>query len=83
MYSGDEFYGDDVTSPLVRPVAPLGYTPIATFATDDDGIEVRVTLNRAGRYVVTIRDTDADQVLGAARMFDDKAAALSYARRCL
>lgn len=26
MYSGDEFYGDDVTSPLVRPVAQEVWT---------------------------------------------------------
>jgi hypothetical protein len=82
MYSGDEFYGDDVTSPLVRPVAPHN-TPIARYASDDDSVEARVVRNAAGRFVVTVRDLDAEQTLGAARLFDDKAQALDYARRCV
>lgn len=80
MLSGDEFYGDEVTSPLVRPVAP---SILARYTSNHGGYEAQVRRTSTGFYGVTIFDLDASTTLPYARHFKTEEAAKAYAQSCM
>ena len=56
MYSGDEFYGDDVTSPLVRSMPPVAPTISAPVAVERYFADTRMfETNRAFEVIVSYR----------------------------
>ncbi len=56
MYSGDEYYGDEITSPVARPICTYEVREQSKFATtpEDRGILIGVSVSWAG--AVAIRD---------------------------
>jgi hypothetical protein len=79
-YAGDEDYSDDVTSPLIRPQAPVNRR-IASYLDKRGGYEAVVTKTPRG-YVVRIVDIDAEQTLPAMEVFTTEDAARAYAIKC-
>lgn len=82
IYSGDEYYSDEITSPLVRPQAPIVNRHIASYLNRAGDIEVIVTLLASGNYAVRIYDVDAAETLPFARHYKTEDAARAYALKC-
>ena len=81
MYAGDEYYDDEITSPLYRPMPNTQH--IASYLSQSGDIEVTVTLNpNMMRYVVRIHDLDAEETLPAFKFFTDVEIAKTYALKC-
>ena len=74
---------------LHRPPGPVGHSARAMIMTNlvheisnhAIGVQVRVWLI-AGRYHVTLVDLDAEQMVPAVVIFDERANAIAYAQRC-
>lgn len=79
-YAGDEYYGDEITSPLVRPMPTTRH--IASYLNQRGNIEVTVTRLVSGNYSVRVHDIDAEMTLPASRHFKDVEAARAYALKC-
>jgi N12 class adenine-specific DNA methylase len=54
-----------------------------TFLDKENGIESRVVQTRDGRFSVTLRDIDADEVLPVARIFNTREAAEAQAKKVI
>lgn len=54
-----------------------------TIESTDKAIEARIMQLKSGAYSVTLRDTEADQILPTARIFKDYQSAADYAVRCV
>ena len=53
---------------------------IATYIDAANNIEARIALRRDGRFAVTLRDLDADEVFPVAKIYSDFAKADAVAR---
>jgi hypothetical protein len=79
MYSADEVYSDEITSPIERPQAPR----VTTFTNRRGDVQAWVDRNQRGLYVVTVKDTDSGETLAVARMYGEYGKAIQYAQQCV
>lgn len=56
---------------------------LATYTDTANNVEIRIAQRRDGRYAVTLRDIDADEVFPVAKIYSDVAAAHAYARQIM
>lgn len=81
MYSGDDYYGDEITSPLYRPMPNVRH--IATFESRHGGYQATITLLESGSYAVRVHDVDAGETLPVSRHFKTEERARAYALECV
>lgn len=79
MLSGDEYYGDEITSPVEQPVRQH----VASFVNRRGDIEATVTRTARGTYAVRVVDVDCGETLPAARHFKAYGDARAYALQCV
>lgn len=54
--------------------------PQIIYTDTTNGVQARIAVRQDGRYAVTVRDLDADEVLPVAKIFPDFASADALAR---